>query len=291
MILLFVLSITCAKSQPIAEQSLMLGILEHHDARWNHWPDVGSTGKYKHLARPLFRKIGGEWRSLDIELKESTDWFVGFDGRNIGKISSQWKQWDSYGSMGLHEVAKSSFIPTIGNLTTEFSNWVDGDVPRYRPLILSTNKRFDDPQRWKPYQPNKSELSLSVVAFRNIAGKFVFGDEKHGDTPTDEYGDTSVRIVKAYKSTLGDRLVNLALDHSLFFVDGPIEEELDYWIHLDASGKAKALAIHGPLVDAGDFDGDGESEIVFAYSGYNKDGYVLLFSNLTKTLEKFWSYH
>jgi hypothetical protein len=45
------------------------------------------------------------------------------------------------------------------------------------------------------------------------------------------------------------------------------------------------------LVGAGDYDGDGNSEILFQGGGYNKDGYTLYFDNLRQKAEFNWSYH
>jgi hypothetical protein len=45
------------------------------------------------------------------------------------------------------------------------------------------------------------------------------------------------------------------------------------------------------LVDAGDYDADGESELLFWYSGYNQDGYTLLFDGLRKQVSYRWKYH
>ena len=45
------------------------------------------------------------------------------------------------------------------------------------------------------------------------------------------------------------------------------------------------------LVDAGDYDGDGRSELLFWRGGYNRDGYVLVFDELRQKVEYTWSYH
>lgn len=44
-------------------------------------------------------------------------------------------------------------------------------------------------------------------------------------------------------------------------------------------------------IDAGDYDGDGASELLLQSSGYNRDGYLLIhIADLVK-VEFSWSYH
>ena len=45
------------------------------------------------------------------------------------------------------------------------------------------------------------------------------------------------------------------------------------------------------LLDAGDYDGDGKSEVVFFLSGYNEDGYALFYDSFRKFVFHTWSYH
>ena len=45
------------------------------------------------------------------------------------------------------------------------------------------------------------------------------------------------------------------------------------------------------LIDAGDYDGDGHSEFVFKYRGYNLDGYEMFMMILIVRLSSNESYH
>ena len=45
------------------------------------------------------------------------------------------------------------------------------------------------------------------------------------------------------------------------------------------------------LLDTGDYTGEGTSEILFQYDGYNRDGYVLLDPRDDSKNEFAWSYH
>lgn len=72
--------------------------------------------------------------------------------------------------------------------------------------------------------------------------------------------------------------------------DGPPYEA--WLVHLFAVTTCARFIARGlTLIDAGDYDGDGASELVFWYSGYNSDGYVLLRADLRRRVEYLWSYH
>jgi hypothetical protein len=45
------------------------------------------------------------------------------------------------------------------------------------------------------------------------------------------------------------------------------------------------------IVDAADYDGDGASEVLFWYSGYNEDGYTLFYDGFQKHVAYHWKYH
>lgn len=45
------------------------------------------------------------------------------------------------------------------------------------------------------------------------------------------------------------------------------------------------------LVDAGDYDNDGKSEVVFSIAGDNLGGYVLFYDDFTKHATFEFSYH
>lgn len=45
------------------------------------------------------------------------------------------------------------------------------------------------------------------------------------------------------------------------------------------------------LVDAGDYDNDGSSEIIFQIHQENEDGYLLFAPKGEKTVRKTWTYH
>jgi hypothetical protein len=119
------------------------------------------------------------------------------------------------------------------------------------------------------------------------------------------YKDTDIKIGKAYHSNKGDSLVEMILEGGKCGInDGPFQSQL-FLIRSDKSSahitldrKKRLLNNSGNedqlsliLVDAGDYDGDGKSEIVFFVSGYNEDGYALFYDSFQKNLFRTWHYH
>jgi len=73
--------------------------------------------------------------------------------------------------------------------------------------------------------------------------------------------------------------------------DGPLDPSLaPAWYLIDGES-IDYLGSEMTLLDAGDYDGDGESELLFWHSGYNSDGYVLIYRDFHEKAEFLWNYH
>lgn len=288
----FLLVLVCTTNISGIHQSPdYVGVLENHDSRWPSWPDENSKEKYRSIMRVVFVKTKNGWGAVEKTPAGMLNWNIGFDGKRIGKLKTVGGSTGMISEEGLHVPAETVRIPMRGAPTLEFGNWADGMVPRYRPLVATTSDSFADPQDWRPEKPTSSVVESCIPEFRKQVGSVILCDEKHGETPTTDYTRKSILLDKCYSSKNGDILINLTIDPEIFLCDWPIEKETSLWFHVDTSGKVRHLNVYGRVVDAGDYDGDGDSEIVFAYSGYNKDGYTMLYDNLSKRVQKFWNYH
>jgi hypothetical protein len=58
-----------------------------------------------------------------------------------------------------------------------------------------------------------------------------------------------------------------------------------------AEPRSRSDELEMALIDAGDYDGDGKSELVFALSGYNYGGYQIFYDGLKKSATFDFSYH
>ena len=85
--------------------------------------------------------------------------------------------------------------------------------------------------------------------------------------------------------------IALALRSSLRDCDpyGFAPQYENHWFVMSAN--PKHLGDGMDLLDAGDYDGDGHSEMIFWTSGENRDGYVLVYDDFAKRAEFYWHYH
>jgi hypothetical protein len=65
----------------------------------------------------------------------------------------------------------------------------------------------------------------------------------------------------------------------------------DQWFVLDPKREIKILDDGMELVDAGDYDGDGKSELVFSIDRYDRGGYELFYDDFRKRVVFAFSYH
>jgi len=274
-----------------------LGVLEEYQ-----------PAPYKRLtiARVLFRATQGGWVALPDGFKdnhplqfdpseyESSEqasldslpqqmrWQVCFDGKTLGKVASlkptRWRALALRGSLFLFE---ERMPPWVGKEGFDFSGWPE--KPVHRPLVLNSEARCDDPSRWKPTTlPHKIAQGLGEK-FASIVGESIACELDAGATTCAMKVDRwDVR--RAYRDRGSRWLLEVrALESSgnvqpfLFFVDGKD-------VHL--------LGMDMRVLDAGDYDGDGQSEVVVRFQRYNHDGYTLFFGpRLERSASFGWRYH
>jgi hypothetical protein len=115
-------------------------------------------------------------------------------------------------------------------------------------------------------------------------------DEEHEIMKT--YKDNVILVNKSYASSNGEYIVAISIDPSFQHVNGMAKEEWPSdWFYVDKEKIAHALGSGMRLVDAGDYDNDGTSEVVFWESDYNKGGYILFYNHFTVKEEFSWNYH
>lgn len=286
--------------------TLYIGTVECKDSNW-YDASVNATqdSSLKKILRILFYKEEYAWKSLQNQIAHTNfyptkgDWTLTFDGKNIGKFHSEKVKLDSQKSTAWsfprdahHKILKKN-LPTIGEATQEFASWAGNE---FRPLIAISEPNTSDPEHWKPFEPDNSELDILFPIYQDYLAR---SGENFIDTQKSQ-----LRFAKSYKSGNSDMLIQLGMksDYSELAVDHRI------WIYKSHSGEIINITKMidnkfsqddfsdddfsiNTLVDAGDYDGNGKSEIIFWSSRYNGDGYVLFYDECTGITDFTWSYH
>lgn len=250
--------------------------------------------------RPLFVKKNAEWLALNTQEAaagfglDRIGWTAAFDGKNIGQfistdpkkvISPEWTYPRDY----LHALESGKALPEIKNKLKAFSGWCA--APQYYPIVLVSEPNFQDPEQWKRSTASIANMKELFRAFREATKDALLCQVSDNGKPKPyKYGQNYLQIVAVYKSTQNKQLVSVTLrkqysacDSELGWPDTPI------WLLLNNT--VRNIGNNLTLIDAGDYDKDGKSEVIFWYSGYNRDGYVLFYNDFRSRADFIWSYH
>lgn len=251
-----------------ADQPLYVGVLEH--------PPETSTRPHIRVA---FQFVNGNWSAIPHEaadvdalaavqkfFPDHVSWTVALDGKKLGAVDSHSLEVRLYKDVGVHELMPESKVPTVRDTAKAFVTWM-GASP-YRPLVVISQPNYADPDRWKPFRPAAALGKQARAAFRSAP-----------EAPASSYPDSDIYLQpKGYRSSGGDSVIELRLRAAqAWFL---VKNAVVYWI-------GNSLT----LLDAGDYDGDGVSELLFQKSRYNHDGYLLFHVRDQSKQEFDWSYH
>jgi hypothetical protein len=278
-------------------QGTILGVLEDNRGHYAGDPNFRTL-------RAVFKKSGLDWQPFPSDcpdqdcLKSTTSeypseltWTITFDGRNLGQVRTRTpKQYEWYSSVGQQEITSSSPVPTIGERSAEFGG--QQDAPVYRPLVANSLPYFKDPDVWKPFSLGQDLVAIVQRQFRKQFPKLCRLGGPHGtEMMAFPYRDDEVKLVKGYRAKTGWTVVRLHLEavdcqdvEAGFDIDDP-------WFVVDSRKSVKYLASGMWLVDAGDYDNDGKSELVFSIDRDNRGGYLLFYDDFKKRAAFEFSHH
>jgi hypothetical protein len=220
-------------------------------------------------------------------------WTVAFDGKNLGTVETQAS---SEGFTPVQTIlTPQSDIPSVGapsqQIRRSVRRWCKTKVRR--PLMVVSKPNFHDPDGWKRTKPPDEIAVLVRKAFRR--------DYPHVDRCKDEeiaqrdwkLPDLALSFPIAYRSNKHSFLVEASLDAGdCGYISEPDEPESEPWFFVSSDGSVRRIGSFLTLLDAGDYDNDGKSEVVFVLSqGENTDGFVLFDGSFEKPVTLAWHYH
>jgi hypothetical protein len=279
----------------------ILGVLEEIAGRYEGQSDFRGV-------RILFQKIGGEWQSfpsschdevclqaITSKYPRAVTWNIALSGRGLGQVTGQTpKAFATYADIGLQEIISKSLVPSVGQRSEEYRGFTQSSV--LRPLIANSQPFFKDPDAWKPARVTAENLRALRLQFRRRFPK-VSSCANQGDETGKPwaYRDADIKIVKAYSSSRGWMVAQVLLVGNRCLEppnDGSFADAFEnQWFVRSPRGQISFLGQGMVLVDAGDYDKDGRSELMFFKSGYNRDGYELFYDDFKRRVAFQFSYH
>jgi hypothetical protein len=287
-----------------ARADVLVGVLEHEFLR-------GARGHGDEVARLRvpFKLTAAGWKAmphdpLDAEALQhllaaypaEATWTIAFDGRAIGTVTTRRKkEYEYYGEVGLVDVI-SKDVPKVGIASAHSTFALEDGEKAYRSLVAVSNGHFNDPDSWKREEPDPKTLSFALAALRKELPTVVpCGRSGRAQRPR-KYADNEIKTIESHRSKDGAHVVSLLIVPKRAVTcesgDSPDADTLIHTFGIADSGEVTLLGTALTLVDAGDYDGDGRSELIFFRSeSDNHEGYLLVADRFHKRIEFSWNYH
>jgi len=290
---------SCATRQCMREENLMAFLEDRADEAYD-----SDNLTYVAQIRLALRFTRGEWLAYGEPLPSAPfDWTAVLHGKTLGKVhtvgilNSEWCR-----DKGLLKLAPDQQLPEAGRRTKEFAGWMYRAVKR--PLVLVTKDCFKDGEGWRPVQWGGAVPQEFLRAFR----KYVILEEDT-DTKTVNltFQDSDLETCNVYQSRFGDTVAEVRFreDSELFrrLTAGPYLYKVkgasslslnpnSFWFGKSGGeSQPRYLGDEMALLDIGDFDRNGRSELVFFFSRENEDGYLIAWNRLKEATVFSWHYH
>jgi hypothetical protein len=237
-------------------------------------------------AMPRSANDEGELTKLATMFPARMSWTIVLHGKRLGEVSSVRASGHArYSDIGLEDLTGDSSPPRVREGAAAFATWL-GSAP-YRPLLAISEPNYHDPDRWTPYDPPPTLLQRARAAFKHTIALDMHCNGKC----TRSYPDSVIEIYgKPFRSKGGDILIAMRPEPRRNKCEGPAGDEWQsVWFHLKGND-FQWIGDSLTLLEIGDFSGDGTSQIVFQYDGYDRDGYVLVDPRDNSKTEFMWSY-
>jgi len=286
------LSITSSYASP---QDIVLGVLEDVPGTY-----VGDSNSWH--VRATFHKTQSGWqafpsscpdqsclKSIVAQYPAEISWTFGLDDKILGKVTTQTpRDFELYSHIGLQNITSGS-VPTLGKRSSEFGGFTDAEV--YRPLVANSQPYFKDPDLWKPAPKSDDLTALLRGQFRKKYPRVSnCRSPEENVAKVWQYRDEDIKIEKTYSSNKGWFIASIQLQE--YRCDGPSDDAfVEQLFEVNPERQVSFLGAGMILVDAGDYDNDGKSELLFSITDYNRGGYKLFYDKFTKSVEFKFNYH
>jgi hypothetical protein len=150
---------------------------------------------------------------------------------------------------------------------------------------------FKDPAQWKRAKVTPDLRQRALALLKSRVPKLCTYPPQGDKLVPLAYGAKDLRI-RSHRSLSGSLIVSINLNDAYYCEGGDGDGLFDaHTFAVTSSGEGRFLGPGLMLLDAGDYDQDGRSELIFALSLYNRGGYVLFVDDFTEQARFEFGYH
>jgi hypothetical protein len=298
---LFVRVAVLAQTEPaIGNDQTYIGFLDDAREEMVNWkPGVA----HHRLIRPAFVRNQAGWEIVTpSSIPSHMKWTVAFDGKSIGQVESQSDPNEKPQAMDSEFLTvvqtiltPRTAVPVVAEPSQEFAGIMAiGPTKVRRPLVVVSKSYFRDPDGWK--RVTKLPDEVAEVVRREFRREFPHVDRCENEEVVEhdwKFPDSSLNLPVAYASNKHSFLIKASLKAGVCgFIDDADDPLADPWFFVSPARTVRRIGSFMSLLDAGDYDNDGRSELVFFLSQpEDTDGYVLFDADLQKQATLTWHYH
>jgi hypothetical protein len=287
-------------NKPTSTKHILIGVLDDEREEVVNWKP-GVAGK--RLIRPAFERTKTGWHNVDpTSVPAQVNWTVAFDGRSLGPVASKAIPIGSKPNEGSSRyltsvqeiVTPATSIPSVGAPSEKYAPLAAGPTKGRRPLVVVSKPYTSDPDGWKRLpQPPDAVADLLRKAFRNEFPHPYRCKEEEIVQRNWKFPNSSLSFPTTYASNKGSFLVESSLNAGdCGYVDDPNDPGSSPWFFVTADGRARRIGSFMSLLDAGDYDNSGRSEVIFILEQpEDTEGFVLFDADLHKDASLLWTYH
>lgn len=283
-------------SSAMCAEDVVLGVLEDVPGVY-----AGDSNNFK--VRALFLRKTQSWiaykshcddpsclSAATAQYPKEMKWFIGFNGQVLGEVKTQApRDFGFYARIGLLDIVDGK-PPVVGNPSSDYAGFDGQEV--HRPLVADSKPNFSDPAGWKPAKVTTSLRKRASALLRKMAPAICVERSREVDSLVPFDYSSKALVIRAYRSHNGRLVLTANAKNALYCSpkagDGSYDDQS---FGLDRDGKAHFLGSGLSLIDTGDYDLDGKSELMFALSTYDRGGYVLVSDDFKQEARFDFIYH